>query len=157
MTSLFNKLIAFDWSGCFIGWGIISREIVSHQNSKSYKFKVTCPKNLDVRLRRCAGFHESQPGKELTSVSHSNLSPSPRSICLKHISKDIAKTIIKSWKRTDFNIISNLCDSLPSIGFKHISKRYCKNNCQNLEKTFLTLKSFLCPLSSKYFTILKGG
>ena len=75
--------------------------------------KKLVPKNLDVRLRRCAGFHESQPGKELTSVSYSNLSPSPRSICLKHISKDIAKdiskdiakTIIKSWKRTDFNII----------------------------------------------------
>ena len=44
MASLFNKLIAFDWSGCFIGWGIISREIVSHQNSKSCKVKVTCPK-----------------------------------------------------------------------------------------------------------------
>ena len=109
-TNLTSK--SFLWPPSPIFW-----QIVSHPDSRSYKVKVTCPKNLDVRLRRCAGFHESQPGKELTSVSHSNLSPSPRSICLKHISKDIAKdiskdiskdiakTIIKSWKRTDFNII----------------------------------------------------
>ena len=80
------------WLVCLLyrsGGGVISRQMVSHP--KSCKVKETCPKNLDVRLRRCAGFHESQPGKELTSATHSNLAPSLCYICFKHISKDVAK------------------------------------------------------------------
>ena len=106
------------WLVCLLyrsGGGVISRQMVSHP--KSCKVKETCPKNLDVRLRRCAGFHESQPGKELTSATHSNLAPSLRYICFKHISKDIAKNFFfKTWKRRDcyLTLKSFLSPTLPS-------------------------------------------